>query len=332
MMERQRAVADVVADRIPTSTSVASFIGADGTNADDQQRAPLDHPQAARATRAPSADEIIARLQPKLADGRRDRALPAGRAGPPDRQPRQPHAVPVHARGRRRRRARATWAPQLARRSSRRSPELARRRQRSADRRAQVSAHDRSRHRLAPRRHAAGHRRHALRRLRPAPGLDHLHPAQPVPRHPRGEARVPAEPGRARSRSTCDRPPGEQVPLARVRAAARRRRRRSSSTIRANSRRSRSRSTSRRASSLGDAVDAIHARRGRRSGCRPAFTPSFQGTAQAFQRLARERAAPHPRGAHHRLHRARRPLRELHPPDHDPLDAARRPASARSSR
>ena len=77
---------------------------------------------------------------------------------------------------------------------------------------------------------------------------------------------------------------------------------------------------------------AINAGRGARSACRRASTPTFQGAAQAFQRLARERAGPDPGRAHHRLHRARRALRELHPPDHDPLDAALGRASARCSR
>ena len=38
--------------------------------------------------------------------------------------------------------------------------------------------------------------------------------------------------------------------------------------------------------------------------------------------VAGERAVAHPGGAGHGLHRARRPLRELHPPPHDPLHAA----------
>ena len=49
--------------------------------------------------------------------------------------------------------------------------------------------------------------------------------------------------------------------------------------------------------------------------------------------VARERAAADPRRARHGLHRARRALRELHPPDHDPLDAAvgRRRRAARAA-
>ena len=48
--------------------------------------------------------------------------------------------------------------------------------------------------------------------------------------------------------------------------------------------------------------------------------------------VARERADPDRRGAARRLHRARHPLREPHPPAHDPLDAAVGRASARCSR
>ena len=53
-----------------------------------------------------------------------------------------------------------------------------------------------------------------------------------------------------------------------------------------------------------------------------ACSASFQGTAAAFTQLADQRAAADPGRARHRLHRARRPLRELHPPGHDPVDAA----------
>ena len=42
------------------------------------------------------------------------------------------------------------------------------------------------------RHHAGGDRQRALQRLRPAAGVDDLHPDQPVPRGARGEARVPA--------------------------------------------------------------------------------------------------------------------------------------------
>ena len=52
---------------------------------------------------------------------------------------------------------------------------------------------------VAARHHAADDRRHALRRLRPAAGLDHLHAAEPVPRGAGGRAGVSA---RTRRRSS----------------------------------------------------------------------------------------------------------------------------------
>ncbi len=80
-----------------------------------------------------SASDVIRRLQPKLAEGRRHHALHAAGAGPDGRGPRQPHAVPVHPRGRRRRRSCATWVPQL-RRQAADAARAARRRQRPAER------------------------------------------------------------------------------------------------------------------------------------------------------------------------------------------------------
>ena len=50
----------------------------------------------------------------------------------------------------------------------------------SAARRSSDQRHDRSRHGDAPRPDAERHRQHALRRLRPAAGLDHLQPLEPI--------------------------------------------------------------------------------------------------------------------------------------------------------
>ena len=72
---------------------------------------------------------------------------------------------------------------------------------------------------------------------------------------------------------------------------------------------------------LGDAVDAIKAAE-RQIGLPISIRASFQGTAQAFQAsLANEPLLILGR-AGDGLHRAGRALRELHPPHHDPLDAA----------
>ncbi len=63
------------------------------------------------------------------------------------------------------------------------------REQRPADARLADECRRRSRRRRAPRRVARGYRQHALRRLRPAAGLDDLQALQPAPRHPRGDRR-----------------------------------------------------------------------------------------------------------------------------------------------
>ena len=69
------------------------------------------------------------------------------------------------------------------------------------------------------------------------------------------------------------------------------------------------------------------------SACRPASSASFQGTAQAFQASLANEPLLILAAAGHGLHRARRALRELHPPDHDPVHAAlgRRRRAARAA-
>jgi multidrug efflux pump len=65
MMDRQRALADIVM-RDPDVATVASFIGADGTNM-TANSGRLSISLEPRSERSASADEIIGRLQPKLA-------------------------------------------------------------------------------------------------------------------------------------------------------------------------------------------------------------------------------------------------------------------------
>ncbi len=85
-------------------------------------------------------------------------------------------------------------------------------------------------------------------------------------------------------------------------------------------------------------------RRGRRDPARPRSEIGLPASVThdasrarrgAFQASLVERAAADPRGDRHGVHRARRALRELHPPAHDPLDAAvgrrRRAAGADAS-
>ena len=74
--------------------------------------------------------------------------------------------------------------------------------------------------------------------------------------------------------------------------------------------------------SLGEAVGRDRGRWSASCSLPATLSTSFQGTAQAFQSLAAGAgpAAPGRRSRH--LPGARDPLRELHPPDHDPLRAA----------
>jgi len=83
--------------------------------------------------------------------------------------------------------------------------------------------------------------------------------------------------------------------------------------------------------SLGQAVDAIHGVE-RELGLPSEHSSRLSGHGARLSGVTRQRAAAHSGGDHHRLPRARHPLRELHPSDHDPLDAAvsRRRCAARA--
>ena len=106
------------------------------------------------AERKETADQVIARLRGKLAQGARRQPVPAAGAGHPHRRPAEQRAVPVHAAG-------ATTSPSCApgsRRSARRCRDAARARRRQhrpAGQGPADLARDRPRRRVAPRRHAA---------------------------------------------------------------------------------------------------------------------------------------------------------------------------------
>ena len=186
----------------------------------------------------------------------------------------------------------------------------------------QATLAHRPRHGVAARHHAADDRRHALRRLRPAAGLDDLHAAEPVPRRAGGRRRTSR-----RSPTALD-----SIYVAR---ADRRRRCRSSAFTHVERDDGAAGDQSPGTVPGGDAVvqpgarrvarrgGATRSRRRRaRSACRPSIRGELPGHGAGVPGLARQRAAADPGRAGHRLHRARRALRELHPPDHDPLDAA----------
>ena len=194
--------------------TVASFIGADGTNPTAEQRPPLHRAQAARRS--------ARRARPRSSPGSGARC--AGRG--------DPRSSCSRCRTSRSRRASrrtqyqytledadpeelAIWAPRVLEQLAR-AARAARRGERPAVGRACSSTLTIDRDTAARLGHpAAGHRRRALRRLRAAAGLDHLHPAQPVPGHPGGEARVPAGPARPRPhlRAVGDRRAGAALGL-----------------------------------------------------------------------------------------------------------------------
>ena len=159
--------------------TLSSFIGIDGVNPTmNSGRIQINlKPLDERTARAP---EIIRRLQPKLAAVEGITLYMQPVQDLTHRDPRGAHAVSVQPGGRRRQRTGGLDAAPDGRAAK--SPRAARRGERPADRRAEGDARHRPRQRRALRHHAAGDRRHALRRVRPAPGLDDLHAAQPVPR------------------------------------------------------------------------------------------------------------------------------------------------------
>ena len=161
------------------------------------------------------------------------------------------------------------------------APRAGRREHRPAEPRLQAWLDDRPRHRLAPRHHAADDRRHALRRLRPAAGLDDVHAAEPVPRRHGGRPAFWQNPDGAAEHLRARGAAARRCRSARS-PTTRRRRRRSPSTTRASFRPSRFPSTCRPASR-----SATRSTRSTRPSakwaCRRQSHGSFQGTAQAFQ-------------------------------------------------
>ncbi len=194
MSERQQAlVAELLKD--PAVESISSFIGVDGTNVTPNSgRVQINLKPLVRAPARRRANHPAPAAQ--RGEPHRDLALHAGGAGPLGRGSGQPHAVSVQPRAPRHGAARS-----LGREAARSAAPRARaagRRDGPAERRPPRGSRDRSRHGVAVRHHRADGGRHALQRVRPAAGVDDLHAAEPVPRHPRAPAAVPPEPGLAR--------------------------------------------------------------------------------------------------------------------------------------
>ena len=278
MTDRQRAVADVVrAD--PDVATVASFIGADGTNPTLSTGRLSIALEAARQARTATRRQIIDRLGAQAARARRHHRLPAGGAGPADREPRQPDAVPVHDRGRRPDRAGGLGAARP--RPPAPAARAGRRRQRSAGGRAPADAGHRSRQRRA-----AGH--HAPQAiddtLYDAFGQRQVSTIFTQLNLYRVILEVDPRSSRTRTRSTrstCAAPAGQAVPLSALRALRARRRPPSRSRTRGSSRRSRCRSTWRPAPRWATPC-APSARRWPALDAPPGLHGDFQGAAAAF--------------------------------------------------
>ena len=166
---------------------------------------------------------------------------------------------------------------------------------------------------------AAGHRRHALRRVRPAPGFDHVHAAQPISCRAGGRLPISREPRRA-SPSLCPRRRRDANPHRRNHPLLRRHHAAVDQSLRAFAVGDLSFNLS-PGFALGDAVKEIQAGAARNWRCRrPSRQLSRNGA--SLSGVAAERALADPGGAGHRLHRAGHPLRELYPSHHDSLHAS----------
>ena len=141
MKRRQEELGEIVqAD--PAVDSIAMFIGGGGTALNTGRMYITLKP---RDERDVNAQQIIARLRPKLDKVEGARLYPAGVAGRAARRPRHAHAVRVHAAGRQSRRAQRMGAEDPGEDAD--AAAVARRRHRPADRGHDADAHDRSRHR-----------------------------------------------------------------------------------------------------------------------------------------------------------------------------------------
>ena len=184
----RRSAASILKD--PDVAGLSSFIGIDGINTTPNSGR-IQITLKPREERSSNASEIIRRLQPELAKVDGHHPLHAAGAGPA--RWRAGSAAPSSST---RSRTRTPPSSPTGRRASleklRTRPEL---RDVASDQQSgglEVVAGHRPRHRVPARHPAPGHRRRALRRLRPAAGLDDLHPAQPVPRGARGRPALPA--------------------------------------------------------------------------------------------------------------------------------------------
>ena len=179
----------------PAVENLTSFIGADGVNTTmNSGRIQITlKPLEERA--GVSAVDVIRRLQPKLQQvaGIELFLQPVQDLAVEDRISRTQYQYALDAPDKA---LLDLWVPRLVERMKQ-IPGAARRRERSAEQRRRAAGQHRSRHRGPARHHAAERRRRALRRVRPAAGLDDLHADEPVSRDSRSGAQLSAGRGRA---------------------------------------------------------------------------------------------------------------------------------------
>ena len=195
MADRQQALAHVILQD-PDVESLSSFIGVDGTNTTiNSGRLQINLKPLEQ--RKSSASDIIRRLQPQIAkvQGITLFMQPVQDLSVDDRISRTQYQYSLEDAERRRTQSLGAEAGRKAAHAAGAS----RCRQRSAGSGTADVGHHRSRHRGTIRHHAADDRRHAVRRVRPAAGFDHVHAAESVSRRDRSGAAVPEESGFAES-------------------------------------------------------------------------------------------------------------------------------------
>ena len=305
---------------IPTCDAFTSSVGAGGP-------APPATPAASSSRLKPrderklTPDQVIEELRPKLAAIPGIRVFLQNPPLDPHRRPAQQEPLPVHAAEHRH--CRSSTAP---RRSSKaRCAPLPGFQDVTSDLQItspQVMVEIDRDQASALGVTAGADRRRAVQRLRPAPGLHHLHPHQPVLGDPGGGAALPARPATRCRCSTCAPRSGQLVPLNAVaklaphgrpadrhppRPAARR-----DDFVQPDARRCRwaRRSTQVQEAVARDPLPRHHQR------------PASRATAQAFQSSLQGTGLAADRGHPGDLHGAGHSVRELHPPHHDSLRAA----------